>query len=317
MLGAATLVLAAGIAGTALQVRRRERAAMRSHPPEGRFLTVGDQRIHVVELGQPRGSAPDLVLIHGASGNTRDMTFRLAPALADRFRVIVFDRPGLGYSDPVSGSHGTLREQAGILQQVAAQLGAETPIVLGQSYGGAVALAWAVYHPDHISALISVAGVSHPWEGGLDAFYRLTSSSLGAALAVPLLTGFVPYSKIQTTLAEVFAPQDVPQGYIDHFGPGLTLRRTSLRINALQRAHLKDEIRAQQPLYHKIQIPIEVIHCADDSTVGLNIHSKRLIAEVPTARLSELSGIGHMPHHLVTDEVVAAVIRAHDRIPTA
>ena len=108
--------------------------------------------------GASAGDAPDLVLIHGASGNTRDMTFSLAPRLAEDYRVIVLDRPGLGYTDRINGTGATITQQAELLQKAAAQLGADRPIVLGHSYGGAVALAWAVTRPDHISALVNVSG---------------------------------------------------------------------------------------------------------------------------------------------------------------
>jgi hypothetical protein len=40
-------------------------------PPQGRFVEVEGRRVHAVT----RGQGPDLVLIHGASGNVRDMTF--------------------------------------------------------------------------------------------------------------------------------------------------------------------------------------------------------------------------------------------------
>ena len=66
------------------------------------------------------GHGPDLVLIHGASGNLRDFTFDLAARLADRYRVIVFDRPGLGYTDrhAPAGADAS-RQQADLLLQAA------------------------------------------------------------------------------------------------------------------------------------------------------------------------------------------------------
>ncbi|MEM9023170.1 MAG: alpha/beta fold hydrolase, partial [Bacteroidota bacterium] len=53
------------------------------------------------------------------SGMTRDMTYRLAPALADRYRVIVFDRPGLGYSDPITPNGTSISDQAALLSAAA------------------------------------------------------------------------------------------------------------------------------------------------------------------------------------------------------
>ncbi|MCB4454284.1 alpha/beta fold hydrolase [Leisingera sp. McT4-56] len=313
MLVWAGLAVAAGAALTSWQAGRREAAAIASHPPQGQILVVGSHRVHVVEMGRPKGSAPDLVLIHGSSGNTRDMTFRLAPALADDFRILIFDRPGLGYSSPLNGSGATIRQQADVLRQAAAQMGAETPVVLGQSYGGAVALAWAVDHPQSVAALVSVAGVSHPWDTPLDLFYRVTSTRLGSALAVPAVTAYVSRATVMETLDAVFAPQAVPEGYASHFGIGLTLRRASLRANAKQRANLLDEVISLAPHYDRISIPVEIIHGTADDTVNPDIHARQLVRDVPTADLTLLEGIGHMPHHVATDEVAAAIHRAAAR----
>ncbi|MDE4131708.1 alpha/beta hydrolase [Phaeobacter sp. QD34_3] len=305
--------LAAGVGATALQGARRSYRAHRSHPPEGQFLQLGDARVHAVEMGQPAGRAPDVVLIHGSNGSTRDMSFRLAPALADRYRVLMFDRPGLGYSDPLHHRGASLREQAEVLQQAATTLGATRPIVLGQSYGAGVALAWGVHHPDSLAALVSISGVSHPWDGSLDPFYRVTSSPLGSRLLVPLLSAFVPQRTMARALEEVFAPQGVPEGYAAHFGTDLTLRRGSLRANARQRANLFRDIQAQAPQYHRISAPAELLHGDADTTVGHQIHADRLVQDLPDARLTLLPGIGHMPHHVATDEVAAAVDRAAQR----
>ncbi|MEX0301669.1 MAG: alpha/beta fold hydrolase [Leisingera sp.] len=310
----ALFLLAALTWGSTLwKAAANEAQAEAGYPPQGRFLEVGGHRVHVVEMGRPRGSAPDLVLIHGSSGNTRDMTFRLAPALAGDYRILIFDRPGLGYSSPLNGNGASIRQQADILRQAAAQMGAEKPIVLGQSYGGAVALAWAVGHPDALSALVSVAGVSHPWDTPLDIFYRVTSSRAGSAVAVPALTAFVSRATVMESLDAVFAPQPVPDGYADHFGVGLTLRRASLRANALQRTNLLAEVKSLAPLYRQINVPVEIIHGMADSTVSPDIHARQLSRDVPHARLTLLDGIGHMPHHVATKDVAAAVHHASAR----
>ncbi|OYW51676.1 MAG: hypothetical protein B7Z31_13665, partial [Rhodobacterales bacterium 12-65-15] len=74
----------------------REAAVEAAFPPTGQFVTVDGLRLHY----EMSGTGPDLVLIHGASGNLRDFTFALRDRLTDRYRVTVIDRPGLGYSDP-------------------------------------------------------------------------------------------------------------------------------------------------------------------------------------------------------------------------
>ena len=291
------------------RARVAEAEAERSYPPEGQFLDVQGTRVHVLV----KGTGPDLVLIHGASGNLRDFTFRMVDLLADRYRVIVFDRPGLGYTDRLGPEGSSIARQAALLQAAAAQLGAERPIVLGQSYGGAVALAWATGHPDTLCALVTVAAVSHPWPTGLPQFYKVTSHPLGQAVAVPLLTAFVPESYVQKAIEGVFAPQAEPPGYAAHIGAPLTLRRQSLRANADQRASLKKEVRDLVPHYPQIAVPTEILHGDADDTVNLTIHSVALAQAIPDAKLTVLEGTGHMPQHTDTDAVLSAIDRAATR----
>ena len=288
---------------------RHEARAQSTHPPQGQILDIDGAQVHAVTMGH----GPDVVLIHGSSGNTRDMTFRLAPLLADRYRVIIFDRPGLGYTDRIDRSGTTIRQQADLLVRAAGELGAEQPIVMGQSYGGAVALAWAVHHPDSLSALVPVAAASNPWTTPLDPLYRVTSSWLGSALVVPMLTAFVTDTRVEQAMVGVFAPQPVPEGYIEHFGAGLTLRRTSLRANAMQRAQLLDQIIELQPRYGEISVPTEIIHGTADDTVNFSLHSGNLERQIPGAVLTPLPGVGHMPQHVAAPDVAAAIDRAAAR----
>lgn len=307
------IALAVFSAIVSFRATRHEERAEAAYPPQGQILDMGGVKVHAVVMGPDDGSVPDLVLIHGASGNARDMTFTLAPRLADRYRVIVFDRPGLGFTDRLNSTGASIREQADLLSRAAAELGAKQPIVMGQSYGGAVALAWAVYYPENVSALVPVSAPSLPWDTPLDTFYRITSSRLGSAFAVPLITAFVPDSRIEQTLRSIFAPQAVPDGYADYVGVGLTLRRKSLRANADQRATILDEISALEPLYERLTLPIELVHGTADTTVGNAIHSARLVDRIDSANLTTLDGIGHMPQHVAPDAVVDAIDRAATR----
>lgn len=303
-------ILAAGVAAaTAWRGAQREAQAEALFPPEGQIVDVDGISVHAVVMGE----GPDVVLIHGSSGNTRDMTFALAPILAENYRVIVFDRPGLGYSDSFNPDGETIVEQAEILQKAAAQLGAKKPIVAGQSYGGSVSLAWAVTRPDNISSLVLIAPAAIPWETPLDAFNTIGATSAGNALALPLIAAYVPDWYVTKALDKVFAPQKAPEGYAEHFGPGLTMRRASMHANAKQRANLLDEVTELQPRYGEISVPTEIVHGTADDTVGLGWHSERLIEQIPGAELIELDGIGHMPQVVAAPEVAAAINRAAER----
>lgn len=303
------LLLAAAAGLTWWKAGRHERRAEAEWPPEGAFVEVDGTRVHYVEAG----SGPPLVLIHGASGNTRDFTFDLVGRLSDRYRVLVFDRPGLGYTERLSPTGDSITAQADLLARAAAALGADRPMILGHSYGGAVALAWAVTRPDDVAGLTLTAAASNPWETGLGLYYTVLSHPLGQRLVIPALTAWVPDSVVDDAIDGVFAPQSAPEGYHDHIGAGLTLRRVSMRANALHRATLLDETTALQPRFGEIDLPVEIVHGTADTIVPIDVHSRPLSRQIPGANLTVLDGVGHMPHHSDPEASVAAIDRVRAR----
>ena len=302
-LATSLLIAALGLAGlTHWRASARETAAEAAFPPGGQFVTVDGRRLHY----EIAGAGPDLVMLHGASGSLRDLTYRLRDRLTDRYRVIVVDRPGLGHSDPLTES--SLLAQARHIQAGLAQLGVNRPVVLGQSYGGSVALAWAMDGGPR--ALVLVGSPSMPWPGSLDLWYRATSKRLGRALAVPLASAFVPDAYVRSATAAVFAPDPVPPGYEEHLGAPLTLRRGSLTTNTAQINALRAELVTMEPRYPDLSLPVELIHGSADTIVPLDIHSRPLSALLPEARLTVIEGAGHMPHHSHSDTVIDAIDRA-------
>ncbi|MDR9427389.1 MAG: alpha/beta hydrolase [Salibaculum sp.] len=300
------LVLAAAVH---LRAGARESRWEARFPPLGQVIEVEGTRVHALV----KGDGPDLVLIHGSSGNLRDFSFALVDRLAEDYRVIAFDRPGLGYTERLHARGATIAEQAALLQKAAAQLGAERPLVLGQSYGGAVALSWAVTQPQALAGLALVSSPTHPWDGHVPALYRINGSRLGAALAVPPITALVPQSYIRDQVRAVFDPEPMPEGYDSYVGAELAARRVSLRANARQRLGLLDQITRMQPRYDSLDLPIELIHGTADTTVGLSIHAEKFIREVPQANLTRLEGVGHLPHHTAPEATRAAIDRAATR----
>ena len=294
---------------TLWKAARHEARAQETYPPLGQFVTVDGVRLHLLQVGQ----GPDIVLIHGASGNMRDFTADLVPRLSDRYRVTVVDRPGLGHSDRLDRDGATIFEQADILVRAVGQLGVERPLVLGHSYGGAVALAWATRHPDKTAGLILLAAASNPWDTPLSTYYRVLSHPLGQRLAVPVLTAWVPDHVVTDTIASVFAPQPTPEGYADYIGAGLTLQRRALRENALQRAGILAEVTAMVPDYARLDLPVEILHGDADTTVWASIHSEPLSRQIAGANLVIMPGVGHSPHHADPETVVAAIDRAARR----
>lgn len=315
-LSASFLLLAAAGCGAVIDRRVDTRAAeaRATHPPLGSFVEVDGRQVHYVQSGV----GPDLVLIHGASGNVRDWTFDFVDRMSDRYRVTVFDRPGLGYTDPDPAYAGSFdaraespAEQAALLHAAAERVGVTDEIVVGHSFGGAVAIAWALNHDP--AAAVIVSGATEPWPGGLGPLYTLTGTSLGGATMVPLISAFVPRRLVKQAIAAIFAPQEPPEGYEDYVGAGLTLRATSFRANAQQVRSLRPHVVEMSRRYPDLTLPVEIVHGAADDVVPIHIHSERLAEQIPGARLTRLEGVGHMPHHVRPEAVVAAIDRAAAR----
>ena len=300
-------VAALSVAGCA---RFRETKAEAAHPPVGQFVTVDGLRVHY----DLQGSGPDIILLHGASGNLRDFTFDLRDRLTPYFRVTAFDRPGLGYSDELPNGDFTLAGQVKVLRGAADQLGIKRPIVLGQSYGGSTALEWGLQGGDNgPAALVLLSAPSMPWPGDLGFSYRVLSNPVGQALVVPVAAALVSESFVEKTIARIFAPEAMPAGYIAHIGADLTLRRSTLANNAEQVNGLRPQIVAMQTRYSDLNIPVELIHGDADTIVPLSIHSAKLVKLLPDARLTVVPGGGHMPQHTQTDLVVEVTLRAATR----
>ena len=284
-----------------------------AYPPTGRFVEAGGTRVHVHAAGRARADAPTVILIHGASGNSRDFSFDLTDRLDDSYRVLAMDRPGLGHTPPLHTRGESPLEQAALLDAAAGALGVERAVVVGHSYGAAVAMAWALEHPERVAGVVSLAGATMPWPGGLGPWYTIASSGIGGATVVPLVSALAPPAVARNAIESVFAPQEPPEGYAQYIGIGLSLRPRTLRASARQVNALKPYITAMAERYHRLDMPVEVVHGTKDTIVPLKIHGARMVELIPGARLTPLEGVGHMPHHARPEVAVAAIDRVADR----
>src|SRR5918911_2353845 len=155
----ALLVFAAALGGAALYSSAKARDAERQHPPIGRFIDVDGVRLHYIE----KGKGDPVVLIHGNGTMIQDFTVSgLVDRLSERYRVIVFDRPGFGYSERPRNRVWTPSAQAELLRKALDQLGVDRPVVLGHSWGTLVAVALGLARPAQGRGLGLVAGYHYP-----------------------------------------------------------------------------------------------------------------------------------------------------------
>ncbi|WP_400088314.1 alpha/beta fold hydrolase [Yoonia sp. R78084] len=316
-----TLSVILGVTALATAVISQYRAAQATtqYPPLGQFVDVTGGQVHYVQ----DGSGPHLVLLHGAGGNLREWTFDLMNRLTDRYTVTAFDRPGLGYTDRVPGIATGLtategdspQAQAAMLREAAEKLGITDPIVAGHSFGGIVTYAWAVAgldqdSPANASAIVSFAGVTMPWPGGLDRYYTVNGSAFGGVITIPAISAFVPPSVVDSSIEATFAPQSAPAGYADYIGAGLTLRQSSMRANTRQVNTSRPHVVQLSQRYRELTLPIEILHGEEDTTVPIHIHAEEIAKIVPQVNTTRLPGVGHMPHHAHPLAAISAIDRA-------
>jgi pimeloyl-ACP methyl ester carboxylesterase len=304
----AATALLAFVAVTLWRAGRTERRVAAACPPRGRLIATPGGVVHAVQLG----AGPDLVLIHGAGSNLNDFPAALLEPLAAQFRITLFDRPGLGHSQPLAGAQDP-EAQAAQLAEAAKALGLHRPVVLGHSYGALVALAWALgcaQLPVAPSALVLVSGAMMPAALGLHGIRAMIATRAGRAIAAPLGAAWTSRFAMKHFLRIAFSPQPVPASYAHDLGIRLILRRPSARANAAQAAGIRHAAARLSAAYPGLQLPVEVLHGTADAVVPHAPHAVALSAMLPHAHLTLLPGIGHMPHHAAPQAVIAATLRA-------
>ena len=298
-------VLGAGALVTFFGARWIERA----NPPRGRFIEVAAGRQHVIELGEATraAAAPPVVLLHGAGANLGDMQLALGEKLAAKqHRVILIDRPGLGWSERKGREAGSTAEQAAILRDVLDRLGVNRAILVGHSFGGTLALAFALAFPQRVAALVLIAAPTHPGMRFLTLINAALSTPLGFLFAHTLALPFGAIF-IAPGTRTAFLPQTPPHRYLKRTAALLVLRPASLLANWADVGGLEEFLAGQIEHYGKLAAPTIAVVGDHDFIVPPRQHIAELAVVAPNVKVVELAGFGHMLHHAAADRVIAAI----------
>jgi proline iminopeptidase len=116
------------------------------------LMEIRGTRLSVVERGP--ADAPALLFLHGGPGSgTYDFLSFQGEALSKHLQLIAVDQRGVQHSDPLEGEV-TDDDLIADFEAVRQRLGLETWSLLGHSYGGRLALQYAVQHPSTVDRVV-------------------------------------------------------------------------------------------------------------------------------------------------------------------
>lgn len=241
---------------------------------------------------QVGGTGRAIVLFHSLLAD-RTSFDRIAPALAATHRVVALDLPGFGDSDPVDGGLEAIAD--GIAAAIETMKFAGKPILLGNGYGGFIALLVTIRHPDLADRLVLADCGAVFSESGRAAFLGMSAAAekggLEAIAGVAMRRLFA--ADYSASHPEVIAERKERFLAVDP-------RTFHAACAALAALDLREHLIS-------VRVPtLVVVGEMDEATPPAM--SSDLAAGLPTARLVVLPGCAHVPQ-LQAPEMFLSTIR--------
>lgn len=251
-----------------------------SSPEIGRSLLAAGRLTNVHDLG----SGAPVLLIHGSGpGVTAWANWRLVmPALAESRRVIAPDMAGFGYTERRPDDDYSMDNWVSHAVGVLDALGIERTDLVGNSFGGAIALALAIRHPERVRRLVLMGSVGVKFEitPALDAVWGYQPSLESMRGLLDLFA----YDRglVNDDLARLRYEASVRPGFHESFAAMFPAPRQRW-VDAM--ASAEADIRA---LPHQTL----VIHGREDKVIPL-LTSQTLSTWIPRAQLHVFGQCGH------------------------
>jgi 3-oxoadipate enol-lactonase len=223
------------------------------------------------------GEGPALFLFHSLLSDRASFD-AIAPQLSKTHRVIVPELPGFGGSKAVSGGLAAVADR---MAEAVSEAGGDA-IVLGNGYGGFVALQMAIRHPDLASKLILADCGAAFSEQGREAFRTMAAASKAKGLA----------AITDVAMRRLFAPEfqtAQPELMRDRREAFLKTDPQVLQAACAQLAEL--DLRSE---LSGVKMPVLVLVGEHDEATPPPM-SHELAALLPNARLKILAGCAHVP----------------------
>jgi pimeloyl-ACP methyl ester carboxylesterase len=270
--------------------------------PTEYFINIENTRVRYVEAG----AGPVVVLIHGNAGSVEDFDFKNLGPLCSGHRIIAIDRPGHGKSERPSDVDAKLQYQTRLLHETLSYLNVTRPVLVGHSWGGSLALAYAVKYPMELSAIVLLAPAAYS-DGGPDQFMRavLKTPVVGD---VSLTVGRVIFGErlLKKELQKAFYPDSVPDEYLRHASSSW-LRHKQVRAILEDEYSLDKDLEKLSSHYSEINIPVVIVTGDRDKVVSAKQNAYRLKTSIAHSQLIELKNTGHQVPQTHPESIFNAV----------
>jgi pimeloyl-ACP methyl ester carboxylesterase len=276
-----------------------------------KFVSVDDARLHFVIKGAGR----PVVLIHGNPGSCQDWS-RLYGPLALRYCGFAFDRPGHGHSQRPNHRPITVEVQAQMLHHALKALNVEQPILVGHSWGGALALAYALEFPEDLSGTVLLAPAAYESDDGVSFLTKLPAWPIVGDMINFLFTPLLGAWIVREDLQKAFAPDPVPKKYLRH-GLNEWTRPKKVKWYSVDDALLNESLPKFTSRYADIRVPVVIVTGDSDQIVPAEQNAHRLYEALPHAELMMLEKTGHQIPFTRPEAVLEAIDRVAAKTETA
>lgn len=275
---------------------------------EAARIDVGGYKLNSVLLpAGTKANLPPIVFIHGASTSLYDPLLSFRDRLEGRATLLFVDRPGHGASD-VGGARNILPDgQADAISALMEKRGIDRAIIVGHSFGGAIAAAFAVRHPEKVTGLVFLSPAVYPWPSGIAWYYDVARTPIIGHVFSALVVPPLGLASIKAAAKAVFAPNPLPNGYIEKTHALQAISPGRFRHNAQEIAALSDWAKVASRDYRDIKAPTVIITGDADEIVSPQIHSRRLARDIRGSELIVVHNLGHKPDFVANDLAVAAI----------